>query len=416
MRSRPRARTPSRHPHCGGLLMGIVDNLFRVLKKFEYKPRFSRPAEIAEPGKVISIPGKKEVARLMGLGYIEELRIAFSNPNTRFRPLPARQFRGKRVGIWLQTSHYYSGGRVHLYQYAWSLANSGAEVFMISNGGPPKWSGDYPPQKCLHFVIDGRQNPPEDLDILMTDSKGSTGMGVMHYRRTHPRTVLCVLNFETPNWVSIFVEEYAQKLNLTQRNRVAFQDADLIIANSGESLKYLKEWIGNEHKYEHEGVLMPAMNEFALERSKKIDWPKSLDRPTRPYAAFSARPAAYKNFDLAVESIWSLKVPFDIAIFGKPPRQVQGNDMHHAYIYSGQPDSVKYVMFRDATLVLAPSLFEGCGLVPAEALASGTPCVCMRLPVLEEVYGDRLIYCDWDDKMMYKRTVAEVVRRAGHVE
>lgn len=388
--------------------MPVVDNLFRVIKPFPWKPSQFKSEIMIAAGKVVTVESTKEANRLMGLGYIEPLRIPFNNNQGRIHEMPARQFRGKRIGIWLVTSNYYSGGRIHLWQYAWCLADAGAEVFLITNG-QPKWANDYPHQKRIRVLQDGRQEPPEDLDILMTDSKGD--LGLMHYRRTHPRAALVTLNFETPNWVEMLVPDYAQKLNMTQRSKVAFQDADLIMANSGESLKYLKKWVGGDARYEYDAVLPPAVNEFALARSGKMEWPRKLEKPRNPYAVFSARPAAYKGFDLAISAIWALDIPFDIVLFGKPPTNVQGSDKHHAYIYAGQPDNVKFLAMRGARVALAPSLFEGFGMVPAEALASGTPVIAFDLPVLRQEYKGlrkHLTLVPYGDKTAFRKAVAKV--------
>jgi hypothetical protein len=72
-------------------------------------------------------------------------------------------------------------------------------------------------------------------------------------------------------------------------------------------------------------------------------------------------------------------------------------------------DANKFYMMQNAAVVLAPSKFEGAGMVPMEALASGTPCLVYDLPVLREIYGDRLLYSPWGDKQSYIEKLSRIV-------
>jgi len=387
-------------------LQTIQNSHFRVVKPF--KCRKGRKQFYAEAGKIVDVQNLKEAQTLMSTGYIEPVDIPFSDSGSKIPPMPSRLAR-KRVGIWLVTSNYYSGGRIHLWQYAWCLAKSGAEVFLITNA-TTKWQGDYPQSRNIHVVLIGRRNPPEDLDLLVTDSKGDVGMDLMRYMRKHPSIPLAAMNFETPNWVEKFVPDYAKKLNMSQRCKTTFEKADILMANSKESAKYLLEWLGRPPATPTY-PLLPAVNEFALGWSTDPGVVNNAHLPTKPYAVYSARPVAYKGYDLVVDAIWSLKVPMDLVVFGKPPTAPPRNSLHEMHSLCGRPDKVKFAAMRQATMVLAPSLFEGAGLVPGESLASGTPVVVFDLPVLRDIYGDRLVYVRWNDKKQFKETVSELLRR-----
>src|SRR5690554_5550471 len=76
---------------------------------------------------------------------------------------------GIRLGLMTQTTAHYSGGRIHLYQYAVSMAMNGADVWLITDRYP-KWAGDYPRVDRLHIVTDGKH--PRNFDVIATDGKG----------------------------------------------------------------------------------------------------------------------------------------------------------------------------------------------------------------------------------------------------
>lgn len=50
-----------------------------------------------------------------------------------------------------------------------------------------------------------------------------------------------------------------------------------------------------------------------------------------------------------------------------------------------------------ATVLVSPSIFEGWGLSPIEAIVCGTPIILNDMPVFREVYGDAAIYHKQDD-------------------
>lgn len=76
-----------------------------------------------------------------------------------------------------------------------------------------------------------------------------------------------------------------------------------------------------------------------------------------------------------------------------------------------QPDSLLPVLYRGADLFLFPSLYEGFGLPPLEALACGTAVLSGCGGALDEVLGDAVNYCDPSDALALAR---EIHRLAGN--
>jgi glycosyltransferase involved in cell wall biosynthesis len=61
------------------------------------------------------------------------------------------------------------------------------------------------------------------------------------------------------------------------------------------------------------------------------------------------------------------------------------------------PDGQLSALYNAVDLLLFPSLYEGFGWPPLEAMASGTPVVCSRAGSLDEVVGDAALTADPDD-------------------
>jgi glycosyltransferase involved in cell wall biosynthesis len=61
------------------------------------------------------------------------------------------------------------------------------------------------------------------------------------------------------------------------------------------------------------------------------------------------------------------------------------------------PDRDVPALYNAVDLLLFPSLYEGFGWPPLEAMASGTPVVCSRAGSLDEVVGDAALTADPED-------------------
>ena len=80
-------------------------------------------------------------------------------------------------------------------------------------------------------------------------------------------------------------------------------------------------------------------------------------------------------------------------------------------------DSDLRVLYSAATVFCFPSLDEGFGLCPLEAMASGTPAVVSNAPVMVETCGDAAVYVDPTDPKAIARAIDELVSDASrHTE
>lgn len=131
---------------------------------------------------------------------------------------------------------------------------------------------------------------------------------------------------------------------------------------------------------------------------------------------YVGRSDPYKNCLVLLDAFADLrkrcKAPVKLRMAGKPdPRYPEiddrirslnlGDSIERGYVPSGSLASV----YRDASVLVLPSRYEGFGLPVAEAMACGTPVVCSNAGSLPEVAGDAAIMVDPDDT----RTLADAI-------
>ena len=104
-------------------------------------------------------------------------------------------------------------------------------------------------------------------------------------------------------------------------------------------------------------------------------------------------------------------------------RAVHSLKLHkHVRFLGYQPDDTLAILYRLASLFVFPSLYEGFGLPPLEAMASGTPVVTSNVSSLPEVTGDAAVLVDPHDvasiehgmrRVLTDQTLAAEMRRRG---
>ena len=77
------------------------------------------------------------------------------------------------------------------------------------------------------------------------------------------------------------------------------------------------------------------------------------------------------------------------------------------------PDKTLAVLYRLAGVFVFPSLYEGFGLPPLEAMASGTPVITSNVSSLPEVVGDAALLIDPYDPDAIADAIRRVLTDAG---
>ncbi len=126
----------------------------------------------------------------------------------------------------------------------------------------------------------------------------------------------------------------------------------------------------------------------------------------RPFILYAGNVKPHKNLERTINAFHRVrKAGFDdlrLVIIGdeisKHPalrRAVHRYMLHkHVRFLGFVPDDTLAVLYRLAAVFVFPSLYEGFGLPPLEAMASGTPVVTSNVSSLPEVVGDAAVMVD----------------------
>lgn len=152
----------------------------------------------------------------------------------------------------------------------------------------------------------------------------------------------------------------------------------------------------------------------------------------RPYLLFVGARGAYKNFAGLVEALAmsrTLKRDFDLVCVGggafsdeeKKALAAAGLDGRTRHVEAD--DRALSLLYGNAAAFVYPSLYEGFGIPPLEAMAAGCPVVTVRSSSIPEVCGDAVEYCEPGDSESLMAGIENVVtsparaaalRAAGH--
>lgn len=161
--------------------------------------------------------------------------------------------------------------------------------------------------------------------------------------------------------------------------------------------------------------------------------PEDTVRPhQRPYLLYVGMRRDYKNFTGLVEAFAaSSRLPhdFDVVCVGDEPFRPSECDALASAGVAGNflqveaDDAALQKWYSHACLFVYPSLYEGFGIPPLEAMAAGCPVVATRVSSVPEVCGDAAEYAYPEDSdslraalehVAYSEERAQALRALGH--
>ena len=131
-------------------------------------------------------------------------------------------------------------------------------------------------------------------------------------------------------------------------------------------------------------------------------------RLTAPFVLYAGNIKPHKNLERLIEAFHLMRqgspelrevelliIGDEISKYATLRRAVHRHKLHkHVRFFGFVPDQTLASLYRLANAFVVPSLYEGFGLPPLEALASGTPVIASNVSSLPEVVGDAALMID----------------------
>ena len=138
-----------------------------------------------------------------------------------------------------------------------------------------------------------------------------------------------------------------------------------------------------------------------------------------PFVLYAGNIKPHKNLDRLIEAFNTLRrgglenvklliIGDEVSKYATLRRAVHRYKLHkHVRFFGFVPDKTLASLYRLASVFVFPSLYEGFGLPPLEAMAAGTPVITSNVSSLPEVVGDAAILIDPYEP----NEIAEAMRR-----
>ncbi|HYT67090.1 MAG TPA: glycosyltransferase family 1 protein [Vicinamibacterales bacterium] len=141
---------------------------------------------------------------------------------------------------------------------------------------------------------------------------------------------------------------------------------------------------------------------------EEIERVRERYRLTDPFVLYAGNIKPHKNLERLIESFNLLRqhspelrdvqlliIGDEISKYATLRRAVHRYKLHkHVRFFGFVPDQTLAALYRLANVFVFPSLYEGFGLPPLEAMASGTPVITSNVSSLPEVVGDAALMID----------------------
>jgi glycosyltransferase involved in cell wall biosynthesis len=143
---------------------------------------------------------------------------------------------------------------------------------------------------------------------------------------------------------------------------------------------------------------------------------------SNPYILYVGNIKPHKNLERLIEAFHCVRAQgrseLELLIIGDEisklqtlRRAVHRHGLHRYVRFHGHvSDQTLAVLYRLASVFVFPSLYEGFGLPPLEAMASGTPVVTSNVSSLPEVVGDAAVLVDPYSSDAIAQGILEVLR------
>lgn len=182
----------------------------------------------------------------------------------------------------------------------------------------------------------------------------------------------------------------------------SIQKADLIFTPSNTT----KQDILNNYKTKAKIEVTPLGINSPQEIKQASAYP--------PYLLYIGTIEPRKNLNTLIDAFLELNIPEKLIIAGHKGwknKDILKKMNHPRIMYKGAvTEEEKAHLYKHAKAFIYPSLYEGFGLPPLEALSYGTPLICSSGGSLKEVFQDKALFFSPHDKEKLKKHIQSVLK------
>jgi len=272
----------------------------------------------------------------------------------------------------------------------------------------------------IQVVVHDKSIKPDDLHVkpeqllfrpprLLERSRSLSNLppGLLHSsyyrtsRQSNVRNIVTVYDFT--------YEKFSTGIRAafhTRQKRHAIMRSDAVICISNNTCRDLQQFVPD---YPAEKIFvthLAASGHFEPLESTAVTLTSSS------FVLFVGGRADYKNFSTAIQA---LKLIDDVAlicvgggVFSAQERVLLDAALAGRYFHAGSINSAMLNEFYNAAIcLLYPSLYEGFGIPPLEAMQAGCPFVALNRSSVPEVAGDAGILLDDSDPQLFADAINE---------
>lgn len=276
---------------------------------------------------------------------------------------------------------------------------------LVSGFQGPQWNIGHVPRRLLAMLLGNAMLYDFAPDIVHETYYFPYCLGSKHARRVV--TIHDMIHEKFPTF-------FPHADRTARYKAIAARRADHVICVSESTRRDAIEILGlpvDKTSVIHHGYeLMDSNKAFA-------DEPESP--PKKPFLLYVGSRGGYKNFSRLLAAFGTsarLRTDFKLICFGggsfQPPElqaiDALGLDLHQV-IQVGGSDAALEKYYRSATAFVYPSLYEGFGFPPLEAMSYDCPVICSNAGSIPEVAGDAGEYFDPENQESLCEAIENVV-------
>ncbi len=246
----------------------------------------------------------------------------------------------------------------------------------------------------------------KDVDLIYCGSVSQLSKALIA-KREFKKPLICWVWDIAYNWLSWCRTDEERKENVWRKSRVFQYLRDL---SKCDKVISASKW--TQRVLEGFGITSEQMY-FYIDTEKLDSVP---EQENKGYVIQISRFAINKRFDLTIRAMEG--IDRKLILIGKGDAtpliklaQELGVDVS---VYVDLPDFERIRFLKQSELLVSPSVFEGWGLTPIEALHCNKAVLLSDLEVFREVYGDNMAYHKMDDVNNMNRMINVMLTGCFH--